>query len=56
MEKKHLALAGLVIASGALIYEVTNKVSPKKEMIEKTAHIGIAIGLGLIAICIFKKD
>jgi hypothetical protein len=56
MTKKHLTIAGLVIASGALIYEVTNKVSPKKEMIQKTAHIGMAIGLGLIAIGIFKKD
>ncbi len=56
MTKKNLTIAGLVLAGGALVYECTNKVSPKKEMIEKTAHIGIAIGLGLIAIAIFKKD
>lgn len=56
MTKKNLTIAGLVIASGALAYEHFNKNHPKKEMIEKTAHIGIAIGLGLIAIGIFKKD
>jgi hypothetical protein len=56
MKKHHLAIAGLVIAGGSLAYEVMNKVSPKKEMIEKTSHIGIAIGLGLITICLLKKD
>lgn len=56
MTKKHLAIAGLVLATGALVYEVTNKVSPKKEMIQKTAHIGIAMGLVLITLSIFKKD
>ena len=56
MTKKNLTIAGLVLAGGALVYEVTNSVSPKKAMIEKTAHIGIAVGLCLIAIGTFKKD
>lgn len=55
-KKHHLAIAGLVIAGGSLAYEVMNKNHPKKELIEKTAHIGIAIGLGLITICLLKKD
>lgn len=56
MKKATLTHLGLAIAAGSLLYEVTNKVSPKKEMIEKTAHIGIAVGLCLIAFAAFKKD
>lgn len=56
MTKKHLTIAGLVLATSALAYEVTNKVSPKKEMIQKTAHMGIGLGLVLITIAFFKKD
>lgn len=56
MTKKNLTIAGLVIAGGALAYEHFNSKHPKKELIEKYAHIGIAIGLGLIAIGTFKKD
>jgi hypothetical protein len=56
MKKNHLAVAGLVIAAGSLAYEMINKNNPKKETIEKFTHIGIAIGLGLITICIVKKD
>jgi hypothetical protein len=56
MKKHHLALAGLVIAAGSLAYEMINKNNPKKETIEKFTHMGIAIGLGLITLCVVKKD
>ena len=56
MKKHHLAIAELVIAGGSLAYEMINKNHPKKETIEKFTHIGIAIGLGLITICLLKKD
>lgn len=57
MTKKNLTIAGLVLAGGALAYEHFNRNHPKKELIEKTSHIGIAIGLGLITFALLKaKD
>lgn len=56
MKKHHLAIAGLVIAGGSLAYEMIHSKDPNKEHIAKTAHMGIGLGLGLIAICLLKKD
>lgn len=56
MTKKNLTVLGLAVAISGLAYEILNEKSPKKEMITKTAHIGIGVGLLIICFATIKKD